>query len=178
MEQYPMFEEKKSNLLLGIAGALLGALLGALVWAIVGAFGYIASIVGLLIAFLAAKGYDLLRGPQGIIKLIVLIFCVILAVSIGNAGAYLWAVHAGYTEAVSEMGPVEQQLVMSEAEYLRSVLPELVNDPQIQQEFLKDMGVGLLFAVVGCIGLLKQAGKKSAPSPEQHPAEESDSPAE
>jgi len=160
MEQYPMCEEKKDNLLLSIVGALVGALLGALAWAIVGALGYIASIIGFLIAFLAAKGYDLLRGPQGAVKLIVLILCVILAVAVGNAGAYLWAVHNGYTEAVAELSAVERQLVMSEAEYFSNVLPELVNDPEIQQDFIKDMGVGLLFAVLGCFGLLKNAGKK------------------
>lgn len=162
MEQYPMHKKKNSNLFLGIVGALIGALIGALAWAVVGALGYIASIIGLLIAFLAAKGYDLLRGPQGMIKLIVLILCVILAVGVGNLGAYLWTIHSSYIEVVEELSTIERQLVISEAEYFSNVLPELMNDPEIQRDFLKDMGIGLLFAVLGCFGLLKNAAKKTA----------------
>ena len=58
--QESIYEEKQGNLLTGILGALLGALIGTALWVLVGVWGYVASIVAWLTAFLAGKGYDLL----------------------------------------------------------------------------------------------------------------------
>lgn len=56
--QESIYEEKQGNLLTGILGALLGALIGTALWVLVGVWGYVASIVAWLTAFLAGKGYD------------------------------------------------------------------------------------------------------------------------
>lgn len=53
--QESIYEEKQGNLLTGILGALLGALIGTALWVLVGVWGYIASIVAWLTAFLAAR---------------------------------------------------------------------------------------------------------------------------
>ena len=63
--QESIYEEKQGNLLTGILGALLGALIGRALWVLVGVWGYVASIVAWLTAFLAGKGYDLLHGRPG-----------------------------------------------------------------------------------------------------------------
>ena len=57
-------EEKKGSILGGILGALLGAAIGAFLWTLIGMLGYIASIVGFVIAFLASKGYDVQFGAR------------------------------------------------------------------------------------------------------------------
>ena len=58
-------EERTGSYVTGFIGALIGAMIGAIVWAFVLYQGYVASLVGLLIGFLADKGYDLLKGKQG-----------------------------------------------------------------------------------------------------------------
>ncbi len=63
--QESIYEEKQGNLLTGILGAFLGALIGTALWVLVGVWGYVASIVAWLTAFLAGKGYDLLHGRPG-----------------------------------------------------------------------------------------------------------------
>lgn len=63
--QESIYEEKQGNLLTGILGAFLGALIGTALWVLVGVWGYIASIVAWLTAFLAGKGYDLRSARQG-----------------------------------------------------------------------------------------------------------------
>ena len=62
-EEQQRKDEDTGSYLSGAVGALIGALIGAIVWAIVLNFGYVASIVGLLIGFLAEKGYIAGRMP-------------------------------------------------------------------------------------------------------------------
>lgn len=99
MEEYKAIcSEPAYNLIGGILGAMIGALLGAVVWTLVGMLGYIASIVGFLIAFLDSKGYDLLHGCPGTCKLVTLIICVILAVLVGNMGSAAFQLHQLYMD--------------------------------------------------------------------------------
>ena len=83
----------------GLIGALLGATLGAIVWGIVLSIGYVASLVGLLIGWLAEKGYTLLRGKQGKGKVWILLLAVVFGVGLGtflpDAFALGQWIHAG-----------------------------------------------------------------------------------
>ena len=67
------------NYLLGFIGALLGGLIGALPWGLVASQGWFVGWLGFLIAFLASKGYDLMKVKRNMNKL----WCVIIAVIIG-----------------------------------------------------------------------------------------------
>ena len=77
-------EEDTGNYLTGTVGALVGAIIGAVVWALVLNAGYVASLVGLLIGWLAEKGYNLLGGKQGKGKVVILILAVIFGVLLGT----------------------------------------------------------------------------------------------
>ena len=68
----------------GLIGAILGAALGAVVWALILSVGYVASLVGLLIGWLADKGYNLLHGKQGKGKVAILILAVVFGVAFGT----------------------------------------------------------------------------------------------
>ncbi len=160
MEYYNPYEEPKGSVFLGLLGAIIGALLGAAVWALVGALGYIASIVGFLIAFLASKGYDLFHGRQGKVKVAVLILCVILAVIIGNMGTAVWQVHKAYQDE-------NVAAYLSEPAFFKLMIPLLVKDSEFIASITKDTLVGLLFAALGCFGMLKSSlnpKKKNAPT--------------
>lgn len=161
------YQENQGNVAGGFIGALLGALVGAIVWALVGMLGYIASIVGFLIAFLAGKGYDWFKGRPGKIKVVILVLCVILAVFIGNIGSYAWMIHDVYQEELALLSDLEKTQVVSEAEFF--VL--LAAEPDLQIDFFKDFAVGLLFAGLGCFGVLRDSGRKKA-EPVEEKAEE------
>lgn len=150
-------EEKKVFPLLPILGALIGALLGAAAWAVLGIVGYIASLIGLLIAFLASKGYDLMGGKPGAMKLITLIVCVVLAVVVGNVAVSIYSIHEGYQKAVQDLKPWE--VAMPEGEFIAEMLPVLFEDSEFVEPFVKDTLLGLLFAGLGCFGTLRLSTK-------------------
>lgn len=155
----------KGNVFTGAIGALIGALLGAVVWAVVYCFGYMASLVGLLIGFLSSKGYDLLKGRPGVVKMIVVAICVIIAVAAGNIGAYGWTLHQVYVEAVADLKPWE--VAVPETEYFSGVIGELMADSEFIGEMTKDMLTGLFFALLGCIDVFRASltGSSEASKP-------------
>lgn len=142
--------ERRGSYLTGLIGALIGAALGAVVWALVLTFGYVASIVGLLIGFLAQKGYNLLRGKQGKGKIVILIIAIIFGVLLGTFAADAIAlgqmINAGELPGWSygEI-PMMILILMEDAEYVSGTL--------------SNIGLGLLFAAIGVFAMLKKAGK-------------------
>lgn len=160
-------QEKKGSIIGGIIGALIGAAIGAVAWTLVGMMGYIASIIGFVIAFLADKGYDLLKGRQGVIKMIVLIVCVVLAVCVGTLGTAVWQIHDEYTKQVNALTDIEKKYyeIMPESEFMVSVLSE----SEVQQGLVKDSAMGLLFGILGSFGLIAAAknGKQQKAAPVQ-----------
>lgn len=143
-------QEQTGSYAMGALGALLGAAVGAVVWAIVLYGGYIASLVGLLIGFLALKGYDLLHGKQGKGKLPILIVTVVLGVVLGTVGSILLQI----VELMSD------GTFMGGAEYIFWYLEEVLSYPDVQTALLKDMGLGLLFAALGVAGIFAKTGKE------------------
>lgn len=139
---------KPGGTILGIIGALVGALIGAVLWALLGIAGYIASIVGFAIAFLAGKGYDLLGGKPGAIKLITLIVCVILAVVAGNLGSEIYWLHDLYQEEVANLSAGE--IAVPESEFLQLTIPMLWTEPDIRSTIAGNVAMGLVFAALGC----------------------------
>ena len=150
--------EKNGSVIGGIIGAVIGAAIGAVAWAVVGMLGYIASIIGFVIAFLADKGYDLLKGRQGVLKMIVLIVCVVLAVAAGTVGTYVWTIHNEYNEQLAALTDFEKKYyeITTEAEFMQVLLA----DSEVQGEMLKDGAMGLVFGIMGSIGLITAAKRK------------------
>ena len=160
MEYHNIYDEPKGSVIRGAIGALIGALLGAVVWALVGLLGYMTSIVGFLIAFLASKGYDLMHGRPGKWKLFILIVCVILAVVVGNIGTCAVQIHQVYVEE-------SYSAYMNESLFYELMVPALLEDGDFTSAMVKDTLMGILFAALGCFGLLRQTvpGKKQMSQP-------------
>jgi hypothetical protein len=146
--------QKRANPVMGTVGAFVGAMLGALVWTVVGMMGYIAAIVGWLIAFLSGKGYDLLGGKNGKFKIAVVIVCVILAVVVGNLGVYAYQIHEVYAEAAADLTPWET--IIPESEFFALMTEELMANSEFTSELFGNMGMGLLFAALGCWTLFRE----------------------
>lgn len=134
---------------LGAVGALVGAALGAVVWALVLMMGYVASIVGLLIGWLADKGYGLLHGKQGKAKIAILILAIIFGVLVGTYG--------GYALTIMQALNAEPVPGVTYAD-----IPELLSlmieyEPEVQSGMISDVAMGLLFAALGVFAMLKKA---------------------
>ncbi|MBE6926941.1 MAG: hypothetical protein E7467_00385 [Ruminococcaceae bacterium] len=135
-------ENKKADgsYLSGAAGALLGAIGGSIVWALLIVVGYITSIVGFLIGFLAEKGYGLLKGKNGKGKLVILILAVIIGVLLGNfAGTVI---------------DVMKEIDLTVGESIDFVIDAIRVDAEVRSAMIKDVILGLLFAGLGVVSLL------------------------
>ena len=139
-EQYEK-ENRTGNYFTGLIGALLGAAIGAVLWAVVLYFGYVASIIGLAVGFLAEKGYNLFRGKQGRGKVLILILAVIFGVVVGNLGADVIAL----VQMIASGELVDY--VYADIPLLMLVV--LLEDPEYLMYVLGNMGLGLLFAGLG-----------------------------
>lgn len=147
-------EQRTGSYGMGALGAFLGAAIGAVVWAIVLNMGYLAALVGLLIGWLAEKGYTLLKGKQGKGKIAILIVAIIFGVVLGTFAADFITVvdliNAGELPGLT-VGNVPSfifYLLVSDSEYLTATLG--------------NVGLGLLFAALGVFTLLRKASAEVA----------------
>lgn len=133
----------------GAVGAVLGAILGAIVWALVLHFGYVASVVGLLIGFLAERGYTLLKGKRGKAKPVILGLVVILGVVLGTFLADAFTV----VELINDGEALG--LTYGDIPAFLSSLFQM--DSEYRVQVFANIGLGLLFAALGVFGILKQS---------------------
>lgn len=147
-ENAQRLQENDGSYATGTIGAILGSVVGAAVWAVVLMGGWVASIVGLLIGFLANTGYNLLKGKQGKGKIAILIVAVIIGVVLGTAGGTC-------LQVIQEMNELDVDM-----EYFGELMELLLEDGDVQGEIIANTLMGLLFAGLGVIGLLKQEQQK------------------
>ncbi len=147
-------EEATGSYLTGLVGALLGSAVGAVVWAIVLNLGYVASIVGLLIGWLAEKGYRLLKGKQGKAKVVILILAILAGVLLGTVGGDALTV-------AQMMGSGELPgFVMADIPWFLATM--WAESPEYRSGMISNIGMGLLFAALGVWAILRKAGKEVA----------------
>lgn len=146
-------EEKKGSYFMGLVGALLGGIIGAIPWALLLLLGYMASIVGVVIGWLAERGYRLLGGKNGKGKIAILAIAAIVGVVVGTFAAdwiILSRMISGGELPGFTMGDIPVliiSLLVADAEYLRVTLGNI--------------GLGLLFAFLGEWFFLKRAYKET-----------------
>lgn len=141
--------QDNGNYFTGTIGALLGASIGAVLWAIVLNAGYVASLVGLVIGWLAEKGYNLLKGKQGKAKILILILVLVLAVVLGTLGA-----DGMYIVKMMNQGRLPGFTLADVPMFIIALLAE---DAAYRSATLSNIGTGLLFAGLGVFFLLRNA---------------------
>ena len=138
-EQYEK-ENRTGNYITGFIGALLGSAIGAVLWAVVLHFGWLASILGFVIGFLAERGYNLLWGKQGRGKTVILIIAVLFGVVLGSLGS----------DVISLVQMISSGELMDYAyEDIPMLMLVVLEDPEYLMFVLKNIGMGLLFAALG-----------------------------
>lgn len=142
------------NYITGALGALAGTLIGAVVWALVLNAGYVASLVGLLIGWLAEKGYSLAKGRQGKGKVWILGLVILMGVALGTFGSD--AIDLGKMILDGTLAG------FSLTEIPLFILALLVDDPGYVSAVLYNLGMGVLFAGLGVFFILRQAAADGA----------------
>lgn len=145
-------QEDTGSYLTGALGAFAGALLGAVVWAVILMFGYVASLVGLLIGWLSDKGYRLAKGKNSKGKLVIMILAVIFGVVAGTIGA----------DAISliqwiNSGEITGVVI---ADIPALIFYTFATEPEYRIATLGNIGMGLLFAALGVYWLVIRTGKE------------------
>ena len=147
-------EKATGSYISGLIGALLGSAIGAVAWAIVLNLGYVASVVGLLIGWLAEKGYTLLKGKQGKAKVLILIVAIVLGVLLGTVGGDALSL-------VQMMSNGELPgFVMGDIPWFLATM--WAESPEYRSGMISNIGTGLLFAALGVWVILRKAGKEVA----------------
>lgn len=143
-------EEDQGSYLSGLVGAVLGALLGGVIWAVIYVLGYFAAAVGMVIALLAVKGYDLLHGKQGKAKILIVVLAVILGVVAGTFGAYCWQLLTLVRDGT---------LMLTVADIPAFSIELLRENAELSSLFLRDVGLGLFFGLLGSLGIVLRTAK-------------------
>ena len=145
-------EEDTGNYITGTIGAFAGATLGAAVWGVVLYMGYVASLVGLLIGWLAEKGYSLLHGRQGKAKVLILILAIVFGVLLGTLAVDV------VTLAAMISGGELPGLVMADIPTMIWIL--FTEEPEYRSATMSNILMGLFFAALGVFALLRKTGKE------------------
>lgn len=135
----------------GFIGAMLGAILGAVVWALLLMAGYLAGLAGLLIGWLAEKGYTLLKGKRGKGKLVILIIATLFGVVLGCLGGELLSL----IRVISEGGT---GYAVADAPAL--LLALFLVDAAVRAGMIKNFLVGLVLAALGVFSVLAKAKRE------------------
>ena len=147
----PPVEEKPENVVGGTVGALIGALLGGASIVLLFQMNIMAALGGLLLAFCALKGYELLGGKlstKGIIISVILML-------ITPAVAYFLA------EAISLIGEYAAEgIKVPLGEAVSLVIDWTKNIPEVQSIVVKNLLMLYGFTVLGGFSLVLNAFKK------------------
>jgi len=130
----------------GLMGALVGALLGSILWLVVSYLGYLAALVAFAMAYLAYNGYKIAGGRYGKGMPLIIIFSIILAIIFSNVAEV----------AINLMLASEIGLTPLEAIRLS---PRALFDNELfyVAETWKNIGMGLLFGILGSLGVIRQS---------------------
>jgi len=140
-------ESQRKSVLLGILGALVGALVGSIPWMIAFRFNWFVGFLGALIGLSAMKGYELLRGPDGKVKIVVIVTISLIVVVLAQ---YMTTVFMVYRDAqVHRFPPTFLETMDMVNDFLR-------NSSDIRGDFLFDTGLGIIFALLGLSGIFKE----------------------
>lgn len=150
--------ETRENVLAGAVGAFLFSLVGGILWFLLYQIGYVAAVSGLVGVICAVKGYTFFAKTKNestkclvistIISILVLVIAWYLCVGYDLYLAY----QAWYAE-----GEVDFTLTFFESV---QAIPYFFAEPEVLVAYLKDLGFGMLFAILGVVSYLSSREKK------------------
>ena len=143
--------KKYENVGLGTAGALIGALVGAAVYVLLYFAGYVAGLSGFVAVALGYFLYRKLAGVKSSVKGVVI-------AAVATVIAIVLAEFVAVTIDVQNLFKTERGITIDLSKAFEIVM-EAFNDDKFVGEFLKELGMGLLFAVIGGAAFVSGAVK-------------------
>ena len=132
----------ENNYIQGAVGSLVGALLGSVIWFLIGMVGFYASIAGYAIAFCAFKGYQLMKGKLTRVAVVINIVAMLVAFLAVNYLSYFYAIHKEVPDLTLKG--------------FGQVLPIIIREPEVLREICLNLGLGLLFMLLGSYRTIKE----------------------
>ena len=151
-------EDIQENVLAGVVGAFLFSLVGGILWFVLYQMGYLAAISGLVGVICAVKGYTFFAKIKNEDKKCIIISTLITAAVLIIAWYFCvgYDIYLAYQDWYAA-GEVDFTLTFFES--IASV-PYFFEDSEILIPYLKDLGIGLGFAVLGVIYYLSLREKR------------------
>ena len=144
----PALEVKDENVLMGTIGAILGALVGAALIALLAKIGYVASISGVVMAFLSLFLYDKFAGKLS--KKGIIICVVIMIVTVFLTEWLIWS-YAYYKELATiydvSFGDVFKKLF------------SILKFAKKTGDFVKDIAMLYFFTALGAIPTISKTAQ-------------------
>ncbi|MBQ3489272.1 MAG: hypothetical protein IJA86_01615 [Clostridia bacterium] len=152
------FTETKENVLAGAVGAFLFSLVGGILWFVIYQFGYLAAISGLIGVICAVKGYTFFAKIKTESNKC-LVISTVISIAVLVIAWYLcvaYDIYLVYQEGYAA-GEVDFTYTFFESV---QVVPYFFQESEVLIAYLKDLGMGLLFAVLGIVSYLASREKK------------------
>ena len=136
---------QNENVIAGIVGAFLFSLAGAVVYFLLYMVGYIAAISGLVGAVCAIKGYSIFAKKESIKGIIIASVISLLVMVLAWYFSLSYEIYDTYQSAFASG---ELDFTVSFIEAVR-VTPDFLEMPDVGPSCFKDLGISLLFCVIG-----------------------------
>lgn len=134
--------DKQENVIAGVVGALIGSLLGVLCIVLISMMGYVAAISGVVMAFGALKGYEMLAGKLSKPGVAVSVVFMVIMTYVGNRLAIA-------VDVLRELGAGNLM------EYFAKV-PEWCRQAGVEAEYYRNLALIYVFVVLGAVPVIKQ----------------------
>lgn len=144
---------KEENILAGIVGALLFSLVGGIIWFVLYQIGFLAAISGIIGVVCAIKGYAIFGKSESVKGIVISTVIAFLVIVLAWYFCLSYDVYLAYQEWYAN-GEVDFTLTFFESVANAHLF---LTDSEIAIAYLKDLGIGLIFCVVGAFGYVKTA---------------------
>jgi hypothetical protein len=135
----------KENVLAGIVGAFLFALAGGALWFVLYLVGFIAAISGLVGVICAIKGYSVFAKKESVKGIVIAVVMTLLVIVIAWYFCLSYDAYIAHQQWFEE-GEIDYTITFIEAVRGSHIY---LTDPDIGPSYWGDLGLGLLFCVIG-----------------------------
>ena len=153
------YTEAKENVLAGAVGAFLFSLVGGILWFVLYQIGYVAAISGLIGVICAVKGYTFFAKTKNESNKC-LVISVIIAILVLVISWYLCVGYDLYLAYQVWYAEGEVDYLPNFFECVQVIPYYFEEDSALLVAYLKDLGFGLLFAILGVVSYLSSREKK------------------
>ena len=144
---------KEENVLAGIVGAFLFSLAGGIIWFVLYQIGFLAAISGIIGVVCAIKGYAIFGKRESVKGIIISTIIAFLVIVLAWYFCLSYDVYLAYEEWFAN-GEVDYALNFFESVTAAHLF---LSEPDIALAYFKDLGIGLIFCVIGAFGYVKSA---------------------